>query len=187
PKILPATEAMVEFVMGTAPAMETITDPASGDVLIAVLQNKPASQIDMRKVKELLGRRRGAGKQPGAPKNRPPTPPRLSPPGGVAGAPGGSTAGGGAPPPGARGLISPPSGGPDSMGPGARTQEMQVQYIKLDSKDAEKAILAQALMPLRMVVVTGFLPYKKQLEEYARALKVFSFYNLDSNDLPYYN
>jgi hypothetical protein len=155
---------------------------------MAVLKNKPASQVDMRKVKELLGRgRRGAGNQPGAPKARQVTPPGMVPPGGAPGAPGGSTAGGGGVPPGVRGAITPPSGGPDAMGPGARTQEVEIGYVEIDAKDIEKAVPAQALMPVRLVVVTGFLPYKKQLEEYARALKVYSFYNLDGNDLPYYN
>src|SRR5439155_24189908 len=46
PKVLPATEAMVEFVMGTAPAMDTITDPATGKVLISVLKNRPLTQND---------------------------------------------------------------------------------------------------------------------------------------------
>jgi hypothetical protein len=190
PKVLPPTETMVEFVMGTAPAMETITDPATGKTLIGVLKNRAPAANDATKVKELLKRRRGPQPGAGAPKARPPVPPGMpgGPPSGVGGptgVPGGGIPGGGFPggPPG--GIR----GGPPGMGgPGfnnVQTQELQVEYVDVDSKEAEKALPAQALMTLRMAVVTGFLPYKKQVEEYVRALRANDWYEL-GNDLPLY-
>src|SRR5262249_42756168 len=68
PKILPPTETMVEFVMGTAPAMETITDAATGKTLIGVLKNRQVSQNDPSKVKGLQRRQRPGQPKPGDPK-----------------------------------------------------------------------------------------------------------------------
>ena len=55
-----------------------------------------------------------------------------------------------------------------------RTAETEVQYMKLDAKGLETAKLAENILPKRMVVVTGSVPYKKQLDYYAGALRANS-------------
>src|SRR5262249_25080864 len=64
--------------------------------------------------------------------------------------------------------------------------EVEVQYMKLDSKELDSAKLAETIIPKRMVVVNGAIPYKKQLEAYAAALHARSPADLAANDLPLY-
>jgi len=199
PKVLPATDAMVEFVMGTVPAMDTIVDPANGKTMVAVLKNRPPTQADLVKVKSLTSRRKTQQKAA-----RPPVVvPGMNQPGGAPGAPGvpgglpggglpGGLPGGGLPGGGLPGGAGPRGGlgglgGGDAMGGNARTQELQIEYVDIESKEFEKALPAPALMTLRMAVVTGFIPYKKQVEEYVRALRAYSWYDLGNENLPYYN
>jgi hypothetical protein len=179
PKILPAVDAQVEVVWGPTGAYEMILGD-DGKPLLGVVVNREVSENDKRLIGNLRRKRpQPTGQQPGA---RPPQPglpgglpPGTTPPPGTpAGGPGGGGKFGG---------MGPPGGMP-GVGQ-TRAQELQVQYVKLDSKEADQAKPAEALMPLRMVVVTGALPYKKQVEEYVHALTARNIYEL-GNELPMY-
>lgn len=186
PRILPASEAQVEFVRGAVGVYDMIND--NGKTLVGVLVNRPVTQNDANKVKQLQR------------KKRPPPPPGTPGAAGVntgGGLQGGvPSPGGNAPPPGVPQGGSPGRGGPgmpSKGGPGGfgmggmnqRTSELQVQYMDLESKDIEKATLAETLEPVRMVVVTGSVPYKAQVMEFVRALRAGNEYNL-GNELPLY-
>src|SRR5262245_45102731 len=104
----------------------------------------------------------GAPPLPGVPGGGPPGVPGGGPPGG--GFPGGGFAGGQGGR-GASGKFGGPPGAGGMGGPGGfmgtqRSQEMQVEYKSLDDKDLEKAQPAETIRPVRMVVVTGTVPYR---------------------------
>src|SRR5262245_11637078 len=178
PKILSITEAQVQFIRGSIASMDIIDDPSEG-LMVGILRTKAVTKNDIRRIRQFVsGKPRGQNPPgPTPPVAPPPTPP--SPPAG-----GGGKVGG----PGGGGRME---GGPTGGGAGGQTQtvrsgETEVQYMKIEDKGLESAKIAETIIPKRMVVVTGAIPYKKQLEAYASALHVPSFLQLSANDLPLY-
>ncbi|HEV3203231.1 MAG TPA: hypothetical protein VGY77_02555, partial [Gemmataceae bacterium] len=86
--------------------------------------------------------------------------------------PGGGEGGMGAAGPGGReggiGLGLP--GGPGDRGQSAAIKEMDLKPVPVDKLEGE--ILAEAYTPIRMVEVIGMFPYKAQLEEFRKALRM---------------
>jgi hypothetical protein len=198
PKILPPTEAAVQFVRGSIGAYDIIEDAGQGR-LIAVVVAKAKTQnsaAQMEAIRKRLRRKGINNIQIGQP---PPTAPGVPGTPGVPGGPPGLGGPGGLP----GGLPGGPGGGPPvgggfrgrggDEGPGGmggfanvQTQDNDIQYVKIDSKELDSARLAETLLPRRMVVVTAAVPYKAQVEEYRRALKAQTAQELDPADLPQY-
>jgi len=171
PKILSITDAQVQFIRGSMVALDIIDDPVEGS-LVAVLGTKATTRNSRAAIDRIIKGNKNRPQQP------PPATPPLAPPpgpprGGKFGGPGGSGAAGS----GAAGG----GGAPQTI----RTGESEVQYMKLDAKGLENAKFAETIIPKRMVVVTGSIPYKRQLEVYAGALHAPSIMQL-GNDLPLY-
>jgi hypothetical protein len=177
PKILPITDAQAQFIRGSIVALDIIDDAVEGP-MIAVLGTKAGTRnLSKAEIDRLQkGNKRRAQPPPGAP---PPAPPPPSPGGGGKfGGPGGAGRMGGGPTGGGLG-----GGAPNQT---VRTGETEVQYMKIDAKGLESVKIAESIIPKRMVVVTGAIPYKKQLEAYANALHAPSILQLAANDLPLY-
>jgi hypothetical protein len=175
PRILTITDAQAQFIRGSLAALDIIDDPSEG-TLIGVLAKKAPIKNDLRRIRQFDSKNGRRPQPPGGPVagNVPPPPPP---------APGGGRAMGG---------MGGPTGGPRGAGgPGgqqnARSNEVEVQYMKLDAKDLDSAKLAETIIPKRMVVVNGAVPYKKQLESYAAALHARTPAELAQNDLPLYH
>src|SRR5207247_2256471 len=98
--------------------------------------------------------------------NRPPAAPPPGAPSGPSGAVGPGAGRGGPGEGRGRGGL-PGFGGPQTE----RASEQEVQYKKIEDKDIDSAKFAETLDPRRMVVVTAAVPYKRQVEEYQRALR----------------
>lgn len=159
PKILPVDkDVQIEFVH----AAIGIYDIKGTQV--AVVRERTKAKSDTKAIDKV---RRNL-KRPQRPAPKAPPPPQQQPPGvnpqnpynppGAAGGPGGGG-----------------RGGRDSSAlTTLRSDDGEIQYMSLDSKDLDQAQLALALRPERMVVVSGTVPYKKQYEEYQRALRARS-------------
>jgi hypothetical protein len=174
PRILSIVDAQAQFIRGSLAAMDIIDDPNEG-TLIGVLAKKATIKNDANAIRRLqMKNRRPQAPGTGAAAAAPPPPPPPPAAGGGRGAPGL-----GAGPPKGEGMAG---GGQQN----ARANEVEVQYMKLDSKELESAKLAENIIPKRMVVVNGAIPYKKQLEAYAAALRASSPIELSPNDLPLY-
>jgi hypothetical protein len=138
-----------------------------GELTIAVLKEKPAadkmSEEDQKKRRESLKRVPGmlesVKKRLAASRTqmiRPPTPP-----GG-----GESTLGGG----GGEGGLG--VGLPGDKGASAAIKEMDLKFVLVEKIGEEQGILAEAYTPIRFVEITGMFPYKLQLEEFRKALRM---------------
>jgi hypothetical protein len=184
PKVLPPTSGKIDFVRGSVGIYDIVGDK------IAILVGKERRANDPNQIKGFLRRR----KQPPAATppvaNRPPTVPVPGQPGGpppgLGG--GGGKFGGGAL--GGGGIGGAGSTGPSGSDGGAPTQvqEVGIQYVSLDSPDLDRAKLAENLMPKRMAVVYATVPYRKQVEEFQRALRYRSLAELaaDPTGIPSY-
>jgi hypothetical protein len=118
----------------------------------------------------------------------------FGPPGGGSGYPGGS----GSMPPGAamgdgEGRMFPPGGMPGMGGYGGyggygaqfdtNAQRGEVRYVSLDDEQAFKGkSLALSIFPRRMVVIEAAFPYKEQLDEIRRALRLNSIADVFQTD-----
>lgn len=155
-----------------------------GEPEIAVLIEKKDSKYDADKVKDAVTTLKEAGKKGWQIKHK--LTPKNPPPGGMG--PGGmgppGMGPGGMGPPG-KGLVGGFGGGEGGEGPhglmggpfdsGAQRVEKAVKYIPL--ADLDKAVKdgyfpALTVIPLRLVTVHAVVPYKKQLEEMKRALRL---------------
>jgi hypothetical protein len=198
PIILKLTEAQVEFDRGSIGAYDIIDD--GNDRMIAAVVTKEKTQNNAKMIKDLQKRNTKRKTLPPGTQGAPGVVPGA--PGAVAGVPG---VPGGVPGiPGAAGFPGGIGGGNKFLGGAAgggmvgnlagglagfnlRSQDTEVQYVKIDSKDLDQAKLAETLLPKRMVIVTGSIPYAKQVEEYRRALRAQTVQELSSNDLPWYH
>lgn len=179
PTILPITEAQAQFIRGSIVALDIIEDAGDG-FMVGVLGTKATtknSSLLINKIK--LGIKGNPLPPGGVPMQQIPQgpPPGAGRPGGGGG---GKFGGGG---------MSAGGGGATGAGggiPTVRAAEAEVQYMKLDSKGLETAKLAENILPKRMVVVTGSVPYKKQLELFASALRANSPMELLAADMPQY-
>jgi len=122
PRILSIVDAQVQFIRGSLAAMDILDDPSEG-TLIGVLAKKATIKNDANAIRRLQSRNR----RPQAPGGAAAVPPAAPPPppaagGGGRGAPG---LGGGGP----RGGTAP--GGQQTV----RSNEVEVQYMKIDSKE----------------------------------------------------
>ena len=79
-----------------------------------------------------------------------------------------------------------PRGGPDRRTTKRALQRSRSPVHEDRLKELESAKLAENIIPKRMVVVNGAIPYKKQVEAYAAALKARSPADLAPADLPLY-
>src|SRR5438874_11926382 len=176
PEILKITEAQAQFIRGSLATMELIEE-ADGTVLVGVLTTKAAGTNQRGAINRLISGRKARPQPPGTPQ-----PPPTPPPGAAGGRSGGGKFGGGG------GLAGAGGGGQFGGGPtqNMRSGETEVQYMKIDAKGLESAKLAENILPKRMVVITGSIPYKKQLEVFAGALRARSPQELPGNDLPLY-
>jgi hypothetical protein len=196
PTVLAVGDYQVDLTRSAMLGYDIIFD-SNGDALIAVLKKKVEAKYDADKVKEAVGKladatRKGKGardklgaKGPAAVPAFPGGPMGIIPPGGP-GAPMGIIPPGG---PGAPMGIIPP-GGPMGFMPGnphgltggafnqdAQRNELAITYIPL--ADLDKAVKdgnlpAFTVIPLRLVTVHAVVPYRKQLEEMKRALRLTS-------------
>jgi uncharacterized membrane protein YgcG len=174
PTILPVIEAQAEFVRGSA----GIYDISPDGKTIFVISNRPATQNEKKKIGSLVDRNKSKAKA--QPRAGQPGQPGGMPGGGMPGFPGGGRGGGD------MGSGFGRGGMPGMPGAQAQGAEPEIAPMRLDSPDADKYPFAEALQPLRMVVVSGAIPYKKQLEEYARALQKEVPENLSTEELPLY-
>lgn len=182
PTILPITEAQAQFIRGSIVALDLIEDAGEG-LLVGTVGTRTKGQNSGLRIKALqlgLNPNRIPVGVPAAP--RAPQPPPNAGRGGGGG--GGKFGGGGT------GLMSAGGSGGGGGGgagiPTIRAAEAEVQYMKLDAKGLETAKLAENILPKRMVVVTGSVPYRKQLDLYAGALRANSAMELPAGDMPQY-
>src|SRR5262249_42189445 len=136
-----------------------------GTVRVGVLTGKTRGNFNADEHKKMLERlMKGRGRR--GPINLPPG----------LGGPGGGMPGGGAPggPGGAGGVGG--GGGPGGGGlfdSGANPQsEAELKYVTMEEFTAKPQELAETLLPVRMAVVVGAFPYKAQVEEFKRALRL---------------
>lgn len=54
---------------------------------------------------------------------------------------------------------------------GAPTGEMEVKFVEVSRLGSDKTRFAQTVMPVRMTVVSAAFPYRRQLEEFRKALR----------------
>jgi hypothetical protein len=207
PKILPVSEAKAEVIHGSTGQLDIFEGP-DGKLMVLVVVNRKPSAMDQRRIKELVDKKiqrrdqffKSLMRQAGLPVGQPGTQPGTLPgglPGARGGFPGGAPGGGfpgGGPPMGG----APTGGGKFGRGEGGgmggpggmgqQGEDTEVQPIELDKLQVDQARLAEALRPLRMVVVTGSVPYKAQVEEYQRALRKQYAEELQAtNELPWYH
>lgn len=172
PKILAPTSGKIDFVRGSVGVYDITGEPPNQK--IAILVGKERRTNDRSRINSII--RNSKRKPPPAPlppTSRPPATsgvPGSGLPGGLPGGPGGP---GGVPGMGGGkfggGRFGP---GGDAGGPGASVpQEVGVEYMPLDSPDLERVRPAENLLPKRMAVIYATVPYKKQIEEYQRALR----------------
>lgn len=182
PSILGIGEYQVDLVRGAMLGYDIILDE-KGEPQIAVLTTKTESKIDdekMRKAIDALKKKVNDGKNnrtnlPQQPRN----PNQPMGPGGAPPGPGGPPpmGGGGGPPPmpGAGGSPHGLAGGGEYNQDGQRN-EKAITYIPLKELDTaiskNKNLPAVTVIPLRLVTVHAVVPYKKQLEEIKRALRL---------------
>jgi hypothetical protein len=116
---------------------------------------------------------------------------------------GGSSGFGGSRPPGSFGMGGSERGGGGSMGmgmggpvgPGSEMLNLSGEskgkwsWVPVDKADSKSDYrLAEDILPLRMAIVSGSFPYKQQLEEYRKALRLDSVEEvLNSPDAPQFD
>src|SRR5579883_537277 len=188
PGVLTIGEYQVDMTRAAMLGYDIIFDPTNGDALIAVLTTKSESKLDDDKLKKAVDDLRGAADRNF--RNRQKLRDQLQQqnqnfpgPGGI-GPMGPGPMGPGPMGPGPGG-PRPPMGMPPGMGPGGvmggtfaqndRRVEQAIKYIPL--KEIDTAIKAGNLpaftvLPLRLVTVHAVVPYKKQLDEIKRALRL---------------
>lgn len=142
------------------------------DDKIATLQAREkqannVSAIDIEKLRKRAERlkARMGGNFP----QQPPPPPPGGAPGAVpGGGPGGIPSG---PPMGGPG--GPPGGGRGPAGPAKpKSEDLEITYVEIGSKSVENAQLAINLLPSRMAVIRGLVPYKAQVAKHLQALRL---------------
>lgn len=182
PIVFNVTEYQVDLTRSAMPGYDIIYD-ADNEPLIAVLATKVKSELDKAKIQQAANALKRQGKI-GQSVNKQNKQPPVMPPG-APGAPG-------VPPPG--GGEGPGLPGPGMMMPGAvggspygtpgsgyeansrRNDEGRVlTYVPL--KDVDKALTdgkppALTVIPVRLVTIHAVVPYKQQLEELKRALRL---------------
>ncbi|HSQ54817.1 MAG TPA: hypothetical protein VLM40_03655, partial [Gemmata sp.] len=191
PRVLPLGEFQADVVKSAMKAYDIYT--RNNETRIAVLVAKKITEQDKTKF-ESLGRqikkntkenqkkfnnRQNFGPPPGGFPGGPPGG-RPGTGGSAGGPPGGGSAGG---PPGAPGLGGGPGGMGFGMGEGggfqteARRVEKDIDYILIEDLDKamkDGKLPAMTVVPIRAVVVHMEVPYRKQLDEFRRALRLKS-------------
>ncbi len=181
PNVLPIGEYQVDLVRGAMIGLDMIED-STGETLIAITINKSENKYDADKVKSTIETLKGAAKKGKAAKDKlaQGTPAPKGPPGGVGPAPMGGAPGMSMPGPGdaaSGGGSYNPYGmlGGGSFDQNAQRNEKAIKYIPLSELDAAVAkgsLPAFTVIPLRMVTVNAVVPYKRQLEELKRSLRL---------------
>lgn len=164
PTILAATEGTASFAIGAIGVFDI-----QGDA-IAVVENRTQAQSNNRQIDRFKKQGRGGAPKAGLHTQQVPTPAAPAPTPGQIQPP---------QPPGSGGNTGGRGGSGPQMQTG-RTGEPEIQYLPLDSQQLEKAVLALNLLPARMAVVEGVVPYKAQVEKYLRALRLESDQLLDA-------
>jgi hypothetical protein len=182
PKILPLLEAQADYVRGAAGVYD-ITDGPNGKQISVIVNRKPTKN-DAKSQRDLLRKAKNRAKAPPPPQRGP-----GFPGGGPGGGPGpmgggGMGSGGGGGDGGDRG----PGGMGQGMGRGQQPDEPEIHQKDLNEleKSPDQFKLAETLLPLRMIVFTGAVPYRAQVAEHARALRAQSPEALPSHELPLY-
>ena len=188
PIVLPLGEFQADVLKAPMKGFD-IVNPREGEYLIGVVVSKKVSEQDKDKVKALgkkINTRIRANQKNYAGRPNPGgMPPGGFPPGGFP--PGGGMPPGGYPP----GGGMPPVGGPDGEGSGmyggmyggggynttAQRVDRALSYVSLDELDSaikEQKVPATTVIPLRAVIIHMEVPYRQQLEELKRALRLTS-------------
>jgi hypothetical protein len=207
PRVLPVAEFQVDFVAPKILAIDFTDDGKVGVLEFRKAGNQQAPNLDQwrqqfqgKQLKNIPKGKSaapqqnpGAGFGPGG--EMPPSgemPPGASgygPPGAGFGPPGSRPPGGGfgsaMGEPGGR--MFPPGGMPGMGGYGAQFdpngQRGEVRYVPLDDEQAFKGkSLALSIFPRRMVVIQAAFPYKEQLDEIRRALRLNSIAEVFQTD-----
>jgi hypothetical protein len=195
PIVLPIGEFQADLVKGAMPGYDIIIVDEEGEPLIAVLTKTTESKLDEDKLKKVSGLLRDQAKlnqrnrtnlsspvstpavQPANPMGN--APPGRNQPGGnplgggMGGFPGRGGGGGRGPMMGMGG--SSPYGGRASAADQKAQRVDAVKYIplkELDSAVRAGNLPALTVVPLRMITIHAVVPYKKQLEELKRALRL---------------
>ncbi len=153
----------VELLRYPFKAYDIISDQ-EGNIKIAVIVDKPVGKVDndeLRKVAKNLAKQGSGIKRP--PVNNPGPPPAPSGPGNM----------GGSGRPGLPGGRS--SMGGQSFDNNAQRMATAIKYIPIDELDKameEGKLPALTVIPLRGALIYMEVPYKKQLEEIKRALRL---------------
>jgi hypothetical protein len=211
PRVLPVAEFQVDFVAPKVLAIDITDDGKVGLLEFRKTGNQQAPNLEQwrqqyqgKQLKNIpKGKSAAPQHNPGAgfgPPGAMPPGAGFGPPPGGSGYPGGSfpPAGGSFPPaggsfpPGAMseeggGRMFPPGGMPGMGGYGAQfdtnAQRGEVRYVSLDDEQAFKGkSLAMSIFPKRMVVIHAAFPYKEQLDEIRRALKLDSIAQVFQTD-----
>lgn len=171
PVVFNITDYQVDLTRSAMPGYDIIYD-GNDEALIAVLATKKVGELDKKKLQDASKQladmaKRGANRRGPAPK----APPRPAvPPGGMF--PGG---GEGATYPGGPG--NPYGGGGSEYDANSQRVDLGkvIKYIPLKEIDAAVAkgnVPAVTVIPVRLVTVHAVVPYKAQLEEIKRALRL---------------
>jgi len=200
PNVYPIGDYQMDLVRAPMRGYDII-DGGDGESLIAVLFDKNISEQDREKAKGLLDKfkRRGTDSRhrPAGPA-RPPAGPPMGGDGRFGGGGFGQPPGGGSGlgPPGGGSGLGPPGGGmpgmprPPGMGGGSSLgnpyggqgagfdtsgKRVAIEYVpisQLDKAIGDKKVPAMTVIPLRMVMIHAEIPYKQQIEEIRRALRL---------------
>ena len=177
PTVLPLGAYQVDLIRVPFKAFDIYTDP-EGNLKIGVIADKAISKVDEEQRKKIMSNmvKQSSKTRPQQPMNPPPEGPVPGP-----GGPGGGPIG-----PGGPGMAGGP-GGRMGGGPGRRmglgnynsnaqrASEKSLRYIPLE--DLDKAMEkgeapAMTVVPLRGALIHMEVPYKKQIEEVKRALRL---------------
>jgi hypothetical protein len=157
-----------------------ITRDNDGNVSIAVIVDKPFGKMDSEEMKKYI---KNLKKQSGQTKPHPdqnPGPPPAPPGGGPGpGGPGGGFGSGGGPPGGRPGQPGARMGsGFGGQSFDANVKRPAIKYVPIDELDKnieEGKLPAFTVIPLRAALIHMEIPYKKQVEEIKRALRLPTF------------
>ncbi len=152
----------VDLTRSAMPGYDIIYDN-NGEPLIAVLTTKTKSKLDAAKLKEAADAIKASGGKGRKPKSQQPpkNPQDMMPPGGAAAGPAG---------PGGIGGI-----GGGQFDANIQRDDKVIMYVPL--KEIDQAVNAGnvpalTVIPVRLVTIHAVVPYKKQLEEIKRALRL---------------
>ncbi len=166
PMVFGIEDYEIQLVRGPMKGFDIIRG-SDGRDMIAVRITKNKGEYDPTKAKDALAeiktKQKGRRNQPARPMVVAPPP---MPPG-----PAGPPAGPGGP----RGEGGPGGYGQGAYNPEARRTEETIEYIPLETLDkalAEGKVAAVTVHPVRMVVVNATFPYRKELEEIKRAMRL---------------